>query len=996
MSLLEMPRRVFSMCKRVFLAGIALACALPALAQGNPTGTISGQVTSQDKQPLPGVSVTATSPNLQGARSTTTSGNGDYILPFLPPGDYTVSFELSGWKPVKKAERVTAAQAIQLSPTLALASMNEEVVVTATQENFHQGAQAATTYKYDELIEKLPLFSRGQNALQQIANLAPGVHDTGPSNTATGNSAIAISGANSAESLFLVNGVVVNENLRGQPLTLFIEDAIQETTIQTSGVSAEFGRFSGGVLNAITKSGGNDFSGSFRTSFRNDDWRSTTPFAETKSDKLIPTYEATLGGPLLKDKLWFFGAGRMESETLGQDTTFTRVAYERVTDEKRYEGKLTWSPSTRHGFRGSYSKIASTQNGGFFVSAPIMDLASLTDREDPQTLLSLNYTGTLRNNLFLEAQYSRRELSFVGVGAKSTDLIDGTLLIDGQRGSRYHSATFCGVCTPEIRDNENYLLKANYFLSTSNLGSHNLVAGLDFFNDKRLVNNHQSGSDYRIIGTTTILRGTDIFPVFDQNTLIQWNPISAESQGGRYKTYSAFFNDVWRVSSRLTFNVGLRYDKNDGLNPERAQVAKDSKWSPRLSVTFDPLGDGRWTLNASYATYVASIASGIADATSAAGSPATYQYQYLGPVVNTNAAAATLVDQNAAIRTAFDWFFANGGNSRATVAAAVPGLNTRIASGVKSPAVDEWAAGATRRLGSKGLVRVDALYRDFQDFYSTRVDPGTGKVTNALGQQLDVRILENTNDVARRYWGINSQFSYRAAERLNLGGNYTLSRTWGNVDGENAASGPVSSTPNFYGEYTQARWNRREGDLGTDQRHKVRAWAVYDVPVPSALGRVNVSVLQHFNSGLAYGAVGGVNRAGAVDPRPFVTNPGYVTPLAEAVYFFTDRDAFRTANSTRTDISLNLSRKLGFHRSELFVQAHVVNLFDEAAVVNPSFVSTRVLSAGNSTAYQRFNPFTETPVEGVHWAKAADFGQPTSRFAYQTPRTVRFSVGVRF
>jgi hypothetical protein len=330
------------------------------------------------------------------------------------------------------------------------------------------------------------------------------------------------------------------------------------------------------------------------------------------------------------------------------------------------------------------------------------------------------------------------------------------------------------------------------------------------------------------------------------------------------------------------------------------------------------------------------------------------------------------------------------------VAASVPGVNTRIADGVKSPAVNEWAGGATRRLGGKGLARVDGVYRNFQDFYSTRVDPTTGKVRNALGQQLDVRILENTNGVDRKYWGINTQLAYRASARLNLGGNWTLSRTWGNVDGENSASGPVSSTPNFYGEYTQTSWNRPEGDLSTDQRHKVRAWAVYDLPIPASLGRINLSVLQSFNSGLAYGAVGGTNRAGAIDPRPFVANPGYITPLAEAVYFFTARDAFHTESSTRSDISINLSRRLGVRRAELFAQGHVVNLFNEAAVVNPQFISTRVLSAGNSTAYQRFNPFSETPVEGVHWAKAADFGQPTSRFAYQTPRTYRVSVGMRF
>ena len=77
----------------------------------------------------------------------------------------------------------------------------------------------------------------------------------------------------SFESLYLVNGVTVNENLRGQANNLYIEDAIQETTVATDGMSAEYGRFSGGVVNVITKSGGNLFSGSFRDSLVNDDWR---------------------------------------------------------------------------------------------------------------------------------------------------------------------------------------------------------------------------------------------------------------------------------------------------------------------------------------------------------------------------------------------------------------------------------------------------------------------------------------------------------------------------------------------------------------------------------------------------------------------------------------------------------------------------------------------------------------------------------------------------
>ncbi len=100
--------------------------------------------------------------------------------------------------------------------------------------------------------------------------MAPGVHPSGP------NGAYSISGATSFESLFLVNGVTVNENTRGQPNTLYIEDAIQETTVATAGVSAEYGRFSGGVINVVTKSGGNLFSGSLRDSLANDNWRALT------------------------------------------------------------------------------------------------------------------------------------------------------------------------------------------------------------------------------------------------------------------------------------------------------------------------------------------------------------------------------------------------------------------------------------------------------------------------------------------------------------------------------------------------------------------------------------------------------------------------------------------------------------------------------------------------------------------------------------------------
>ncbi len=328
------------------LVAALAAIALPVFAQGTPSGTISGQVTDPDGLALPGVVVTVESPALQGKRSAVTSAHGDYIVPFLPAGDYKVSFELSGFGSIRQNVRVANAASVPLDARLALATLSETVEVTgATTGDFGQQAQVATSFKQD-LMEKLPT----ARTLLAAVNLSPGVHATGPSGNVTMN------GAMSYENVFMINGVVAQDNIRNTPFALFIEDAIQETTVTTAAVSAEYGRFAGGVVNAVTKSGGNQFSGSFRTTFDNDKWVALTPYPnDSRLDKIIPTYEATLGGPILKDKLWFFGAGRFNNQTVSRSTSTTNIPFDVGDDEKRYEGKLTYSLTPKHTFKGAYT-----------------------------------------------------------------------------------------------------------------------------------------------------------------------------------------------------------------------------------------------------------------------------------------------------------------------------------------------------------------------------------------------------------------------------------------------------------------------------------------------------------------------------------------------------------------------------------------------------------------------------------------------------------------
>ena len=153
------------------------------------------------------------------------------------------------------------------------------------------------------------------------------------------------------------------------------------------------------------------------------------------------------------------------------------------------------------------------------------------------------------------------------------------------------------------------------------------------------------------------------------------------------------------------------------------------------------------------------------------------------------------------------------------------------------------------------------------------------------------------------------------------------------------------------------------------------------------MGQLAAALLQSYDSGLPYEAVG------FLDPRPYVENPGYAEPPNSVMYFFTQPGSFRTDDITRTDLALTVTFRL-FRSVELFVRPDVLNLFNEKGV---TAVDVSVLTARNApTAFQRFNPFTEKPVRGVHYDLASTFGKPTSGADYQLPRTFRISMGVRF
>jgi len=996
------------MAKRTVLTVLALLliAAVPAFAQ--TTVSLNGTVTT-DGKPLPGVTVTISSPQMQGTRSTVTVETGEYNFASIPPGTYSVEFTLEGMKPIKKSVTIGLSQTGRADADLKVASVAEAITVTASAPAVLETTQVAANVP-QKLLNELP----AGRTITSAVSLAPGV--------SPGVGGFSISGAPSFDNLYLVNGVTISENVRGQPHALFIEDAIQETTVITGSVSAEYGRFTGGVVNTITKSGGNDFSGSYRDTFTNPKWLSKTPWP-TESDHIDQTsqvHEGTLGGYFMKDRLWFFGSGRKSKTSAQSFTQLTNIAYGNNFNEKRFEGKLTGQITPRHSLVVDYLDITNTEQNNNFNNQSA-DLESLVPSRDlPNSIKSVFYNGQFATNLLLEATWTKKYFAFKNSGSPFTDFVHGTLIRDTVRTIRYASATFCGVCDTEQRNNKSYGAKLSYFLGTSGTGTHTVIGGFESFDQMRYANNHQSGSDYRVLPfNASKIVGTEVFPVFNANSELVWTPIFDSASFGHFKTNSFFVNDKWDLSSKWTFNVGVRYDKNNARDGNGNLVSNDSAFSPRLAAFYDIKGNGHQKVNVSYARYVGALAENIGESFASVGQPAYIEFAYKGPSVNTG---TTLVDKYAALAIMQDWFFNTVGGPNAAlkdpslvVATSLPGFSTQLTQKLVSPHADEWRVGYGHQFAANAYGKIDYVHRTFKDFYGTKLDLGTGTYLDPFGNKGDLATIFNDPNLKRNYRAIQFQGAWNP-RHFQIGTAYTFAHNEGTTETETSGSGPVSvAVANFYPELMNYAQRVPYGRLSTDVRHRLRLWAGYDIPTPAFLGKFNISALHSYSSGSPYSAVGTIDPTGrsssfryAGAPCTGATtcpgNPGYLLSQlgTSQSYFFSGRGAFQTAAFHSTDLSVNWD--LPISRVAIFVKGEVFNVFNRDAVTNPNttVITRRTSTASNLAA---FNPFTDTPKEcpqgqadctGFNWQKGASFGTATGPNSYQTPRNYRLGVGVRF
>jgi hypothetical protein len=1008
---------------RIFFGVLLVLVLFPvALFAQATTGQLVGTV-KQAGAVVPGATVTISSPQLQGTRTTVSNEAGTYNFAAIPPGDYTVTFALEGMQTVTRRANVGLAETSRVDGELKMANVAEAITVTASAPTVLETTQVETNVKQTE-VNRLPM---NRNPVA-IANLAPGVSASGPGNNTV------ISGAFSYDNLWLVNGAVVNENLRGQPHALYIEDAIQETTVLSGAISAEYGRFTGGVVSAITKSGGNEFSGSIRDTLNNPKWTSKSVSTQAQPpDKIFPTYEATLGGRILRDRLWFFLAGRRQDDTATTPfvtevgTVLATAAFPQQNLRHRYEGKLTGQITAKHSLVASYlnNQVNQTNNCQFGC----LDTRTLApQQQNPNNFKTVHYNGIITNSFMLEADWAKKYFAFVGSGGttpfgenkSAADLAIGTPIDDiiGS-GAIFNAPYFCGTCGAETRNNNEWDLKGHYFLGTRSLGTHNAVFGYDQWAEQRKSNNYQSPTDFRFDmlnnipvqnadGTVSIAIHGD--PLTGDRFV--YFPIAFASLGSDLKTNSIFLNDKWDLNPHISFNLGARYDKNNAIDSFHNVVSKDSAVSPRLGVIWDVMGNGRLRFDANYGEYVGRLAETVAGLGSAAGAPASIVFRYSGPDI-------PLQDSRSALEQAFAWLLANGYTGRApTGNPSIPGFNRRLEGQVKSPDMQEVTLGAGTQIGS-GFLRADVIHRDWNNFYAQFVNTSIGTVTNPANAALkaDLILVGNSGVPDRKYNALQLQGQYQFTNAFSAGANYTYSTLKGNIEGETSGGGPVTfaSLALDYPEYQGFAQNAPSGYLNEDQRHKARAWVNWGLGTP--IGRFSVGALERFETGQPYSAAAAISiRQSASFPTGIVNpNNAYAAPPTTVTYFFSQRGAFRMNNLMATDLSLNY--EIPVKTVGLFAKGEVRNVFNHSAVTNPAFINTTVYTNANAGhGLSAFNPFTTAaPIEcpqgqtaaqctalGANWQKDVNFGKPntpttfTSAGSYQLPRTYLFSLGARF
>jgi hypothetical protein len=878
---------------------------------------------------------------------------------------------------------VTAGGLATLDLTLALAGITEAVTVTAAPPPALATPRTSQTYTKEE-IDRLPV---GRRPLD-IGELAPSV----TTNVHNANGLV-LAGSFGYDNVFMVDGVDINDNLFGIPNNLFIEDAVEETTVLTHGIPAEYGRFSGGVVNIVTRSGGNVFSGSFREGLSNPKWIGQTPLEKaagiTHADVLSKTHEGTFGGPIVRDRLWVFAAGRYETANIPNTFAQNGPGYTRTDTNRRGELKFTGSPMSGHSLQAGFIVNATEQaNASALAAAALLDASMLTTRQLPNRLLAVNYRGAVTPTLFVEGQYSEKKQSFSNNGGTSTDLRDSPFrtlgVTPGVPASLLYNAPYLDANDPEQRNNRQFTGSASYLLATSGYGTHDLKGGAEHFISTGVGGNSQSSTgyvfatDYATAGGAVLrdASGTPV-PLFVPGVTQIWNFQAKRGATIDIATTSFYVQDRWIASRRLTLDLGARLETVRTEATGLPSGLSTTTVVPRLAAAYDLLGEGGTVLFATYGHYAGKYGQVQFAVNTNVGRPDEVDYVYTGPA-----------GQGGDFAPGFDL-----ANYQTVIFASFPTANVEFAEGVRSPLTKEFTLGLGTELGDRGYAKATFAWRRASQFVDDFMDLGRGITNIPLVGPVVNRVFDNVDNFHRDYQAAVLQGGHRVFDTLRVDGHYTLQlRNHSPFAGEAANQPGMPSSFGNYPEIFEAALDRLmpDGRLDNYQRHKLRLYATY-VQSLGRFGSVDVSPLWRVNSGAVYNLTANIPVPAAQRAR----NPGY--PAADfnattrEVVFFGERGEYSFRGYGVLDLAT--SYNVAIWRSlRPWFKLEIYNLLN----------NTKQIAWDRTVTPDPASPLDANGIP-TGYIEGPRFGQPTAGNHFPQPypgqngaRAIRVAFGIRF
>ncbi|HOI44176.1 MAG TPA: carboxypeptidase regulatory-like domain-containing protein [Candidatus Aminicenantes bacterium] len=634
------------------VTGLLMILTLPAILPAQTqTGSIKGVITDQGGNPLPAVVVHASSPSLMGVQTYVTTESGAFRFPALPPGEYKLVFEGSGFKPISR-ENIIVRVGMVVSIDIALEQtvLERELTITAPSPTVDTESTKIASVIDEDILKNIPLARN----LNDIVNIVPGAVSEGAAKTFS-----AVHGSTVRGNTYAFDGVNMNDPAVMSPLTNINFDVMEEIEIETAGHPASVGVTDGAYINVVTKSGGNRFSGGailYYTDEGMNDMLWTTEqvkalgVAQPAVDKSWGDLSLTFGGPLLKDRLWFFTNGRyIRREQKTNFIPFTDIL-------GRSHGTYDWTREETMGFAKLTSQVNSRLKMMMMMNhvgiyQPMYDQPGprtpfistmVWDHEKTYTLNGLaNYI--LDQNTFAEIRvgYVRRFFA-IPMQKEAQDLPwvdDAGDLYGPLTGARYNAQY--------VRKRTQALASITRFQDNWLGASHEFKGGVEFEDayfdyDWWRKDNMQWYMDSR---------NPNNYYDKDRGRLGFWicGPESGSTKTvDRGRRIGAYLQDYLTIGRRLTVNLGLRFDRSWGWKPAVAKKAAGNplaamlgeklvspyvastypdrfpqglnpwgdagapewkniiiwnSWAPRIGLSYDLFGNGKTALKASFSRY---------------------------------------------------------------------------------------------------------------------------------------------------------------------------------------------------------------------------------------------------------------------------------------------------------------------------------------------------------------------------------------------------------